>query len=421
MSKKDPLHAHLAYMYGLERFGIRMGLEGMQALMEALGHPERQFASVHITGTNGKGSTAAFLDSMLRQGDLKVGLYTSPHLVTFHERIRINGLNISDEELIDLIEEVREKTAALNPTFFEFTTALAFLHFAQQKVDVAVVEVGMGGNMDATNVVTPLLSIITNIGNDHIPALGRNQDEIARVKAGIIKPGVPLVTAETNPKYLSYFQEVCASHGSQLHVVQDELPVSIRHASLERQTFSTSRAIESSFSIPLLGTHQVANAATALLAAHLLGGKGMNLSLAAMQQGLQATVWPGRLDIVSRHPFILVDGAHNDDGVKALHQFLQAADLPRFKVLVLAVKKGKDITEVVRRIVPLFEEIIITQGTFEPEETGIVAEQVRTAHQHVQECANASDAITLGKKMLGDNDMMLVTGSLYMIGAALPA
>lgn len=439
------LQEQLAYMYSLERFGIKLGLEVMEQLLAALEHPERQFQSVHITGTNGKGSTAAFLESMLRQTGRKTGLYTSPHLVTFHERIRVKGVAITDEELISLIAEVREKTDELHiqPTFFEFTTAVAFLFFARAKVEIAVVEVGMGGLLDATNVITPLISIIANIGNDHMPMIGNNRQEIAENKAGIIKKNGIVVTAETNPNFIEYFRKVCRERQATLHVVQEELYVILseakdlrvpaddfpsevmKHQKREilrpamaglqndrvKQTFTLSGTISGEFTIPLLGAHQITNACTALLAAHLL-----KLPLPTMKVGLEKTIWPGRLDVVSTKPFILVDGAHNDDGIACLHQFLQETKLPHPKVLVLAVKKGKDMKELLKLIIPRFEHIIITQGTYEPEDTGVIAAQIKGG----VEIPDAKQAIAAGKKMLGENDMMLVTGSLYMIGAALP-
>ncbi len=434
MSKTNVLQDQLAYMYALERFGIKLGLETMASLMAALGHPEKQFKSIHITGTNGKGSTAAFLESILRQAGQKTGLYTSPHLVTFHERIRVQGVAITDAELIELITEVREKTTELNnqPTFFEFTTAVAFLYFARRKVDIAVIEVGMGGLLDATNVITPLISIITNIGNDHIPMIGRNSQEIAENKAGIIKQNGIVVTAETNPNFIKYFQGVCQKRNATLHVVQAEMQM-LRPAlaGLQnhriKQTFTLAGTIAGDFTIPLLGAHQITNACTALLAAQLL-----KIPLKAMQTGLKKTVWPGRLQIVSTHPFILVDGAHNDDGICALDKFLQETILPYPKVLVLAVKKGKDMQEILERIIPRFKHIIITQGTYEPEDTGIIVAQIKGIKGSstfikkkmyltpLLEISDAKQAIATGKKLLGEQDMMLVTGSLYMIGAALP-
>ncbi|MEX2054864.1 MAG: folylpolyglutamate synthase/dihydrofolate synthase family protein [Candidatus Andersenbacteria bacterium] len=414
--------AELEYMYGLERFGIRLGLEVMNQLMTALGHPEQAWRSIHITGTNGKGSTASFLESSLRQTSLKVGLYTSPHLYTFNERVRVNGQSIADADLIRLVARIRRIIEAekLTVTFFEFTTALAFLYFAEQQVDLAIIEVGMGGTLDATNVITPLISVITNVGLDHVPILGTSKDDIARNKAGIIKSGGIVVTAEKNLELLQVFKDVAGEQRATLYQVQRELSVTDIQSSLQGQTFAVDGRYHGLISITLLGQHQIENALTAILTLRILPELGVAITQQEIQRGLQQATWEGRLDIVSDNPFVLVDGAHNADGVAALQQFLETMSLPPPDVLIFALKKGKDVGEIAQYIVPLFREVIVTEGTYEPESAERIAAALRTKIP-VTIVPEPAQAVAMGLKKLRPKRMLLITGSLYMIGDALTA
>lgn len=411
----------LEYLYGLERFGIKLGLEVMQELMERLGHPEKSFKSIHIAGTNGKGSTAAFVASALRKAGYNVGLYTSPHLIRFNERIQVNGEEITDRELIYFIELVRKKIEnaqdKLQATFFEFATAIAFLYFAHKKVDIAVIEVGMGGRLDATNVITPEVCVITNIGFDHEEHLGSGLLEIAREKAGIIKKHVPVVTAERNKEVLDYFRDVCKGKESELFVVQEHLKANGVAESLGGQEFAVNGAIEGRFSIRLLGEHQVENACCALLALKLLGLCGINIHKVAMQEGLSAAEWDGRLQIISRKPLVIVDGAHNAAGIEALCNFVKRFE--NRKVLVIGIAKDKRIGEMVKLIAPLFEKVIVTKGSFKPAETSVIAEEARKYCDDVKEIEDVNEAIEAAFGFAEKGDTILVTGSLYMVGDAL--
>jgi dihydrofolate synthase/folylpolyglutamate synthase len=416
------LGAELEYLYGLERFGIRLGLEVMNQLMAALNHPEQAWRSIHITGTNGKGSTASFLESSVRQTSLKVGLYTSPHLYRFNERVRVNGQPITDADLIRLVERIRQvvETNKLTVTFFEFTTALAFLYFAEQQVDLAIIEVGMGGSLDATNVITPLISVITNVGLDHVPIIGTSKQEIARNKAGIIKRGGIVVTAEKNPELLEVFQDVAGEQHATLYQVQRELSVTNIRSSLQGQTFTVTGRYEGTLTINLLGEHQIANALTAILTLCILPELGVPITEQEIQQGLEQAQWEGRLDIVSDNPFVIVDGAHNADGVAALQKFLATMSLPPPGVLIFALKKGKNVEEIAQAIVPLFREVIVTEGTYEPESAEYIAAAL-SATIPVSIVPEPAQAVEQGLKKLRPNSMLLITGSLYMIGDALTA
>lgn len=410
----------LEYMYGLQRFGVKPGLETMERLVDALGHPEKKFRSVHIAGTNGKGSTAAFLSSVLDVAGYKVGMYTSPHLVKFNERIRLNGVDISDEELAGLVGIVRKavETAGIQATFFEFTTALAFVYFAQQKVDMVVIEVGMGGRLDATNVVMPLVSVITTIGLDHTEVLGDTLEKIASEKAGIIKSGVPVVIGEREPEIVEYLQEVAVSHKSPTLVVQETTHVKDIDSSFLRQIFTVEGRISGQFEIHLLGRHQIDNALTALatlvqVRAHL------NIPDAAIQNGMAAARWEGRMQVVSQQPLIIVDGAHNEDGAEALYEYIKK--FPNHSVLVVAQKQGKRLSLLHKKIAPLFDHVITTEGTYEPVPAEELARSLRGIHQKVEPIPNVKEAIEKSLTLLPSNGFLLVTGSLYMVGGALEA
>ncbi len=467
MPTTPPLTRQLAYLHNLQRFeAIKPGLGVIHALLAELGNPHRQFSSIHIAGTNGKGSVAAMLASMLQHSSPPpttynlhplIGRYTSPHLTRFNERVCINDTPVTDGELARLISNVRaaaERTR-LSPTFFEFTTAAAFLHFARQCVDIAVVEVGMGGRLDATNVITPLVSIITNIGLDHTQWLGATRRAIAREKAGIIKPGVPLVTAERNPGTLAYFASICRAQRAPFYPVHQHLHARRLYHDLNSQSFTVrtlAPPARVSFSLPLLGRHQIDNALTALLALQFASGGARDKRLQKIssrdarltryaQRGLAAVRWPGRLQIFSRDPFILLDGAHNPNGVRALARFLDDEPLlPSPDILVLGSKNDKDITALLKHIVPRFRHVVVTEASYQPMPAAALAERIARAGKTpgvnrktpgVEEARarnnallitaepNLARALALARRELRPGQMLLITGSLYLIGDAL--
>lgn len=426
MDRFPSLQKKLSAIYGLKRSSKKKDLRGMQALMLALGNPQHNYPSIHITGTNGKGSTASFIATILRQAGAKVGLFTSPHLCRFNERIRVNGRSISDRKLNALIDELHAAVTKekLKLTFFEFITALGLLHFAQERIDMAVIEVGIGGTLDATNVIQPAVSVITNIGLDHAEYLGYTKPDVARHKAGIIKLGVPLVTAEIDPALQKYFSRVCRQQKSPMYAVDDYYPVTRVTSTFKGQKFVIKSKIDSlfkkptTFSISLLGLHQVRNAITALTTIDVLVARGMRISQRAIKRGLAQTRWPGRLQIVSRQPFILLDGAHNNDGAKALAQFLEHQALPPKEVLLLAMKKGKNLGQMIEKIVPQFRHIIVSQGNFEPTPAAVLAKKIRKVHSSVQALPDLEEAFATGVAFIG-NGLMLVTGSMYLVGDTL--
>lgn len=424
------LEEQLNYMYGLERFGIKLGLEVMEALLDELGNPQQKFPSIHITGTSGKGSVAAMVESVLRTAGRKTALYTSPHLFTFNERIRVNNVPISDVELGSLIEIV--KTAAdrtgLQPTFFEFTTAIAFLYFAQHTPDMAIIEVGMGGILDATNVIMPKVSVITTIDLDHMPFIGRNKQEIAANKAGIIKTSVPVVTGDQDPDIIEYLKSVCHERNTYLRVARDEVRIKVVSQNYTHQRFTLNGR---EYVLTLLGRHQQSNAATAVLILEELGKQGVTIPEDAIRQGLAATQWLGRLTVVSEKPFILVDGAHNRQSLEALYGFLTdpATRPPSFDVLVVGVKKDKDISLIRDTIAPLFKQVITTQGSYEPMPVDQLAEALKfsagglpaelAGGGRIEVMKDPQKATQRGLKIIGNDGSLVITGSLYMIPPAL--
>lgn len=384
----------LDYLYSLKQFSSELKLERMQQLMTSLNHPHNKYKTVHIAGTNGKGSTATFLANILKEAGYKVGLYTSPHLVKFNERIKVNMIDVSDDELISLIEELRglvEKNE-IDTTFFELTTALAFIHFAREDVDFAVIEVGLGGRLDATNVINPVLSVITNISLDHTKILGSNIIDIAKEKAEIIKQSIPVVTAERNREVLDIFRQKCKETSSELHIVD------VSHNE-----------------ISLLGDHQQKNASTAIFAANFLKKIGFEISSESVSRGVNRTKWPGRLEIVSRNPFIMVDCAHNVAGMKSLVEYIK--NVPNRRVLILGFSSDKEFEQMVELVAPLFETVIVTEGNYKPLATSIISSEVKK-YTNVQEIANVGEALKKAITLVGD-DLCLVTGSIYMVGDAL--
>ncbi len=414
------IHKTLGYLYGLRRFGMKLGLEATQKVVEILGNPQKEFKSIHIAGTNGKSSTAVMIARVLQEAGYKVGLYTSPHLVKFNERIQVNGEKITDEELVQLTDLIKDKLAdKVQPTFFEFTTALAFLHFVHKKVDIAVVEVGLGGRLDATNVLNPLVGVITNIGLEHEQHLGDTLEKIAKEKAEIIKQGSVIVTAEKEKNILDYFAKICKERDAELFVVQEKLPFKKVAENFDHQEFEVSGLVEGKFSLPLLGDHQLENACTAMLALHLLDKKGVSVPKEAIQKGLKGAKFSGRLEVVSKEPLIIVDGAHNAAGMMALCNYIKK--LPKRKLLVLGISKDKNITEMMKLVVPLFEEVIVTQGNFKPTDTSVLATEGRKYIKIVHELPKIEDALLAAHESVEKDELLLVTGSIYMVGDALAA
>jgi len=349
---KDELQKALARLYKRQNFGIKMGLDIEQALLEKLGNPEQAFAAIHVAGTNGKGSVCAILDSILRAAGLKVGLYTSPHLVRFNERITVNGIEVTDAELWTLFEKVEPivaevaQIAGREPTFFECTTAMAFEHFRQKGIQMAVLETGLGGRLDATNVVTPVLSVITPISLEHTKYLGPDIESIAGEKCGIIKPGRPVVAAGMVEEALGVIRNVARERGCALVEAAGAVNVRLISADLKGQKVhvESGNASYGALNLPLLGTHQLGNLATAVAAIEALNdAAGLGIAEAPVKKGVAATKWPGRFQVLQEDPPMILDGAHNPGGAVALTDTLKQVFKNKPVALVFGMCDDKDI------------------------------------------------------------------------------
>ena len=346
------LSAKLERLYDRQSAGIKFGLETVQALLASMGNPERAFAAVHVAGTNGKGSVCAMLEAILRTSGLRTGIYTSPHLVRFNERIRVDGRCIGDAELAELFSEIerRDQDLAARPggranTFFEFTTALAFEYFHRREVPVAVVETGLGGRLDATNVVLPVLSVITPIGIEHTQYLGKDLASIATEKGGIIKPGRPVVCAGMEPEALAVLRRIAQEQGSRLVVADDA--VSVRRLSQDARgqkvRIESAGADLGTVRLPLLGRHQLANCVTAIAAVEEFGAAtGVTVPPDSIKAGLEHTVWPGRLQVLAEEPLTILDGGHNPSAAAALADALRELAGRRPLGLVVGMCTDKD-------------------------------------------------------------------------------
>lgn len=342
----------LEYLYGLQRLGIKVGLEHSKRLIKACGNPHREFSSIHIAGTNGKGSTGAMIASILREAGYKTGLYTSPHLVRFNERIRINGTPIPDKELARFISLFRPEIEKIESTFFETASTIAFWYFAREKVDVAVVETGMGGRLDSTNVLDSEMSVITAISHDHGEYLGTTLEEIAGEKGGIIKPGKPVIIAPQDQKVSSVLSNISNNLKSK-SISVDLSKLTYCNTDLEGSRFFW-RQIE--FELPLVGRHQLENALTALEA---VACYNPGIQPEKMIRGLKNITWPGRLQALSRNPWIFYDVAHNVQGVSVVLDALSNF-FPKTPVGIVALKEDKDL----HRLAPVlrngFHELAVT-------------------------------------------------------------
>ncbi|MGH9858070.1 MAG: bifunctional folylpolyglutamate synthase/dihydrofolate synthase, partial [Acidobacteriota bacterium] len=399
----------LQYLYGLERFGIKPGLERIQAVLKLLGHPERQYNSIHIAGTNGKGSTAAMLAAILSEAGLRVGLYVSPHIYSFTERIQVSGEAISPQDLAVYVRDLRflSEKHEIPLTFFEFTTAIAFQYFADHHVDVAVVEVGMGGLFDATNVITPKVAVITNIGLDHTAYLGKTKKAIAEQKAGIIKQGVPIVTTDRGKESLAVITQTARRHKAPLVHVDDYIAINAVSTSLTGQHARVQGVWQGDFHLPLLGAHQLRNTATALTAAWQLREQGVELNWTHVRNGLATTRWDGRLDVLSLRPLIVLDGAHNADGARALRDFID--DWERHDVLVLGLKQGNSLAPFMKHILPKFKRVIVTEGNYQPIAAAQLGKLISRRHPKVYVEPLVPRAMEKAKELLPSQGTLLIT------------
>ena len=403
------------YLYSLQKYGIKFGLSKTANLLKAFGNPHRGQRYVHIAGTNGKGSVAAMVESILRTSGLKTGFYSSPHLVRFTERFRINGQEIPSETAASLVQELKDvMNPAQPPTFFEVTTAMGLIYFAREKVDIAVIEVGMGGRLDATNVIRPGVSVITNISFDHQAYLGSRLAQIAGEKAGIIKRGVDLVTAVTQPSLLRLFEKTCQDKKAPFWRVGKNFRY--RGAGNKMAYYGFKRRLKD-LELGLPGTYQHRNAALALSVIELLERKGLRVSEEHVREGLKNVYWPGRLHVVSREPLLILDGAHNPGAIRSLTQAVRGGFRYRRLILVLGMMADKDVRNILRGMVPLADYVLFTRPEYyraaAPE---TLMQEAWSLKKPGEIQPTLAKALKKAKAMADREDLILVTGSLFTVG-----
>ncbi len=419
MSSSSDLDRCLNHLFSLRRFGIRLGLKTIRGMLAPLGDPQRKYPTVHIAGTNGKGSVAAGLASVLRSSGYRVGLYTSPHLVRFNERIQINGRPIGDGEILALYRRVRRTLRALDrePTFFEFTTAMAFDAFARGGVDWAVIETGMGGRMDATNVIDPCLAVITNVSLEHREYLGRTLTHIAFEKAGIVKRRRPVVTGIRQPSALRVLVEIADRRAAPLYRAGRDFGVRITGEDVF--AYRGIRLRLNDLRTALAGEHQRANAALVLAACELLMPRAPGISERSMREGLAATRWPGRLEVVRERPLVLLDGAHNLDASRALARHVKERYAGRPVTLVVGILDDKPYRAMLRRLAPLAARVIATQAATP---RALPAERIAAAASRfsprVEMRPTVTQALEQALRTAPEQGVVLVAGSLYVVGEA---
>jgi dihydrofolate synthase / folylpolyglutamate synthase len=442
---------------GNEVLTAKLGLQNITVLLSFLGDPHKKFKSILIAGTNGKGSVAAFCESILRVSGYKTGLYTSPHLIQIEERIRVNGVMIPVEDFTRLTEEVRNSIAILmdglhssgsnlrldrHPTYFEIVTAVGLKYFAEQQIDVALLEVGLGGRFDATNVVDPLVAVITNVDYDHQKYLGNRLEEIAAEKAGIIKPHsyerigtptflsdpggqsnnvLPVVFCNGANSVVEVIQGQCKATGSRLMRALEGVEYEVKANALGyfRLLLNSTFGWNTEINIPLPGEHQVLNTLTAIRTMEILQGSGFRISCQNVREGIARTHWPGRLEILDHQPRLILDGAHNPAGAEIVRAYVQRFLQSGQIVMIYGTMRDKAIREIAQKLFPLAGQIILTRASWdraaEPEE---IADLVPEFHRLFRFTKSVGEALSLAQGLASKEGTILVVGSLFLVGDA---
>ena len=408
----------IEYIHSVCWKGSIPGLGRTQKLLEKMGNPEKNLKFIHIAGTNGKGSTAAMTASILRKAGYRTGLYTSPFIYRFHERMQVNGEEISDEELAAVTEYVKPLAQSMeeSPTEFELVCCIAFEYFKRQKCDMVVLEVGMGGAFDATNVIeTPEVAVITNIGLDHTEVLGDTVEKIAETKAGIFKEGGHAVVYRSTPSVEEVFERVCAQRNVSLKKADFD-GLNLRSHGLEGQIFDCGKRKE--LFLPLLGDHQLHNAAVVLAVADTLIEKGWNLTEENIRDGLRDTRWPGRFDIMQHDPLFIIDGGHNPQCIEALvkniRDYLEGKNL----IILTGVLADKDYADMYKPVMPYARKFVcITPPSPRKLEAVDLAAHLRAAGADAMACESIDDGVRTAMELAGKDGVVLSFGSLYSIGA----
>ena len=400
-------------------------LSRMVKFMELLGSPHESFPAIHIAGSKGKGSVSAFCASVLQNAGYTVGLYTSPHLKDFEERIQINQTPIPRDVLADLVEEIKPEVESVPKlTTFEIMTGLAFCYFSRQHVDIAVIEVGLGGRLDATNVITPLVSVITSLYLDHISILGDTLEKIAAEKGGIIKPGIPVVCAPQEDEALDVITAIAGSNHSQLIQIQKEYQYQITSSSLTGQKFQLEGPeeianIELEFFIPLLGSYQVLNAVTAIAALHVINDQDFPLEDGVILEGLAKTIWPARFEVIRQEPPVVIDSAHNPASMAKLRETVDQYFPDHKLILVFGISEDKQLNGMFQEILSRTTTLICTQAdhprAMDPDQLAARAEGYPC---QVEAIPVVSDAVDRAVELANEDGLVLVAGSIFVAASA---
>ena len=410
-----PLTDVLARLYARRRFGIRPGVDRVEKLLERLGNPEKQFRTIHVVGTNGKGSTSAFLSSILIHAGHSVAQFSSPHLVRFTERFRINGTEYTADKLADKLNTVLE-AAPEEATFFEITTALAAYIFSEERIELAVMEAGMGGRSDATAAFGGIMTIVTPIALDHTDYLGATIADIAREKAGIIKPGTPVISAGQDDAARAVLEGQCSAVDGILKTL--DIDFSITPEPDRTLTYHGLNNTLTGLTSGLAGRYQFRNAAVALAAAEVLAGNGIDIPAAALTEGIRTASWPGRMELVPGTPPLLLDGAHNPAGAAALAEALADCNYSRL-LLVTGVCSDKDIDRIYAPLLPLANSIYTVTPSVD---RALTAEELSDVFRKQgvasRPCGSVAAGIDMARSEASEGDLILVCGSLFVVGEA---
>ncbi|ABS33055.1 bifunctional folylpolyglutamate synthase/dihydrofolate synthase [Clostridium botulinum] len=414
------------YIQSKAKFGSNLGLERTEKLLELLGNPHKRLRCIHIAGTNGKGSTTAMISAVLKESGYKVGMYTSPYIEEFEERIQINGHNITKEDLgyiITKVANIVEKVENMgygNPTEFEIITVAMFYYFCLKEVDFAVIEVGLGGRLDSTNVLEPILSIITSISYDHMNILGETLEEITYEKAGIIKKA-PVITYPQKKEVEKNIEKVCKEKNCELIKVEDNLiniEIEIIEKNMGQQSFKL-KTKEDTYNIclSLLGEHQIKNCITVILALEKLMKLGIKIEKIHIISALKKVKWPARLEIVNKNPLTVIDGAHNIDGIESLKNNVSKYFKYNKLILILGILKDKQVEDMIKTLVPLADRVLTVAPHNDRGESS--KELMHIVLKHNESCEHLEDykeCYDKAKFYCEDGDMILICGSLYMVG-----
>jgi dihydrofolate synthase / folylpolyglutamate synthase len=415
----DSYSETLNRIYKLRGGVIDLRLDRMDGALSLFDHPEKSFPSFHIAGTNGKGSTAAMLHCILSRSGYQVGLYTSPHLVSFTERIKVGDEEISPDEVVALADEVRERTAKADIalTFFEFVTIMAFIYFARRRIEVGVIEVGLGGRLDATNLVNPVVSLISTISKDHEAYLGSDLLSIAREKAGIIKRGIPVVCGALPAEVAALLKNLAAERCAPAYFLGQDFAFSLKNKDLFDYTGIKWRLTD--LALSLRGRHQRRNATLALGALEI-AAHDIPVAEAAVREGLETVRWPGRFEIIQNRPTVVLDGAHNGEGVRALIEELESFREERRIKLLFASMEDKDWRLMLQSLSAVVDEIVLTRVQMERcADPSRLADELRgnIPHQVIEDAPSALGSMLRGAAA---DDIILVAGSLYLLGEIRP-